>query len=216
MIVKKTVACFTFFILLFNFEEGIPCSSYKITLDGKTMMGSNYDSWLEAPMIWFETNNYGAVFTGARPDGKSRTAPQSGMNEFGLGFITLATATPENGAPSPAKKPIANRTDFLKNIVHTCKTVDEVRASIDQYDHSTLSEEVLLFVDKSGKYLVVEPYTMSTGNDSTYVLSNFCPSTITDFSTIKQRRYINGTAFLKNKIDTSVSFCTSLSDTMHV
>jgi hypothetical protein len=54
------------------------------------------------------------------------------------------------------------------------------------------------------------------GNESKYVLSNFCPSTITDFKTIKQERYINGTAFLKNKIDTSLAFCTALSDTMHV
>src|SRR6185369_6292211 len=64
--------------------------------------------------------------------------------------------------------------------------------------------------------LVVEPYTLTLGNDSKYVLANFCPSTITDFSTIKQTRYINGTAFLKNKIDTSVAFCSALSDTMHV
>src|SRR4051812_33907340 len=119
MIAKKSVAaCFTFFILLFIVQVSTPCSSYKITLNGKTMMGSNYDSWLQSPMIWFETNGYGAAFTGARSDGKSGTAPQAGMNEFGLGFITLASATPENGSPPQGKKSITNRTDFLKNILH--------------------------------------------------------------------------------------------------
>ena len=32
----------------------------------------------------------------------------------------------------------------------------------------------------------------------------------------RQQQYVNGTAFLKNKIDSSVAFCTALSDTMHV
>jgi len=180
------------------------------------MVGSNYDTWLETPRIWFETNGYSASFTGARPDGSNGFAPQTGLNEFGLAFVTLATATPENGSVAPGKKQIASRTLYLKDILHTCKTVDDVKLYVDQYDHSVLSEDVFLYVDKSGKYIVVEPYTILEGNDSKYVLANFCPSTITDFSSIRQMRYVNGTAFLKNKIDTSLAFCTALSDTMHV
>jgi hypothetical protein len=37
-------------------------------------------------------------------DGANEFAPQTGMNEFGLAFVTLATATPENGKASPDKK----------------------------------------------------------------------------------------------------------------
>lgn len=44
------------------------CSMYKITVDGKTMVGCNHDAWLTTPKIWFENakqpNEYGAVFTG--------------------------------------------------------------------------------------------------------------------------------------------------------
>jgi len=203
-------------ILLLSVDKVFPCSAYKVTINGSTIYGINYDTWLIHPRIWFETNGYGAVFTGANYQGGNDLTPQSGMNEFGLSFGTLATATPENGKTSPNKKQITSRSKYLKDILHTCKTVKEVNAYIEQYDHSSLSSDVFIYTDKSGQYLIVEPYKTTLGNDSKYVLANFCPSTITDFNTIKQQRYINGTAFLKNKIDTSIAFCTALSDTMHV
>jgi hypothetical protein len=214
-VLKKIVIILTF-LLLFLSKTGVSCSSYKVSSNGKTMVGSNYDNWLTTPRIWFETNGYGASFSGARFDGEHGFAPQTGLNEFGLAFITLATAAPENGAPSPNKKQISSRTVYLKDILHTCKTVEEVKKYIEQYDHSSLLQDVFLYVDKSGNYLVVEPYTLTLGNDAKYVLANFCPSTIEDFSKIKQAKYIKGIAFLKNKIDSSLAFCTALSDTMHV
>lgn len=191
------------------------CSSYKVTVKGKTMAGMNYDSWLEHPHIWFETKGYKTAFTGARPDGPNGFAPQAALNEHGLFFGTLATATPEGTVP-PGRLPIGNRTQYLKDILHTCKTVEEVKAYIDRYDHSVLSQDLFWYVDRSGKYLVVEPYAVRMGNDAHYVLANFCPSTVVDLSTIRQQRYVNGKAFLKNKLDASLAFCTALSDTMHV
>src|SRR3954465_10805249 len=156
MVIHKPITVFLVaFVLLFNSRFANSCSSYKVSVGGKTMVGSNYDTWLETPRIWFETTGYGTEFTGARPDGAFSFAPQTAMNEFGLAFITLATATPNNGAPSPNKKQIASRTNYLKDILHTCKTVDEVKAYVDQYDHSSLSQDVFLYVDKTGKYLIV-------------------------------------------------------------
>lgn len=214
-ILKKIVIILTL-LLLFLSKTGVSCSSYKVTSNGKTMVGSNYDTWFTTPRIWFETNGYGTSFSGARFDGEHGFAPQTGLNEFGLAFITLATATPENGTSLPNKKQIISRTIYLKDILHTCKTVEEVKRYIDQYDHSSLLQDVFLYVDKAGNYLVVEPYTLTLGKDAKYVQANFCPSTITDFSTITQARYVKGIAFRKNKIDSSLAFCTALSDTMHV
>ena len=205
-----------FILVLFTTLKCFPCSTYKVTVNDATMYGMNYDTWFEHPRIWFETNGYGAVFTGANNLGAEGFTPQSGMNVYGLSFGTLATATPENGIPLTGKKQITSRANYLKDILHQCKTVEEVKAYIEQYDHSALATDVFLYTDKSGKYLIAEPYKLTIGNDNKYVLANFCPSTINDFSTIKQQRYINGTAFLKNKIDTSLAFCTALSDTMHV
>lgn len=199
-----------------DFKNGFSCSTYKVTVGNKTMYGINYDAWFTQPRIWFETKGFGAVFTGANYQNRNDLTPQSGMNEFGLSFGTLATPTPENGNTSPNLKRISSRSQYLKDILHSCKTVEEVKTYIAQYDHSSLLNDVFIYTDKSGQYLIVEPYIMTLGNESKYVLANFCPSTIKDLSTIKQQRYINGTEFLKNKIDTSLGFCTALSDTMHV
>lgn len=202
--------------LMLSFLTGYSCSTYKVTVGDKTMYGMNYDTWFSQPRIWFETNGYGAVFTGANYQGGNDLTPQSGMNEYGLSFGTLATPTPDKVKSFDNKKPIQSRSKYLKDILHSCKSVEEVKAFIEEYDHSTLSNDVFIYTDKSGKYLIVEPYELIPGNDSKYVLANFCPSTITDFSSIKQQRYVNGAAFLKSKIDTSLAFCTALSDTMHV
>ncbi|MEO8147820.1 MAG: hypothetical protein ABI723_09300 [Bacteroidia bacterium] len=203
-------------IMLLSVDKIFPCSMYKITVNGKTMVGCNHDTWYLTPRIWFETSGYGACFTGARYDGDNGFAPQSGMNEFGLTFSRLAAATPENETVAANKKQITNATNYLKDILHKCKTVDEVKNYIDQFDHSSFSRDVFIYIDKSGRYLIVEPYTMTEGNDSEYVLANFCPSQVTDFSSIKQVRYVNGVAFLKTKTGTDIDFCTALSDTMHV
>ncbi len=70
--------------------------------------------------------------------------------------------------------------------------------------------------EKGKKYLVLEADTLLIGNDQKYVLANFCPSQTPDLNSIKLERYRNGVEFLKNKIDTSINFCKTLSDTMSV
>jgi hypothetical protein len=200
-------------------QESIACSGYKITIGGKTILGCNEDAWRLTPHIWFEkgkaNGQYGAAFTGSRYDGENGYAPQSGMNEMGLAFERLASYHPtqENFAN---RKTISNPTKYLKDILHTCKSVEEVKEYISKYDHSYFIEDVFLYVDKSGKYLIVEPYTLTIGNEPTYVISNFCPSITTEQNANRLDRYRNGVAFLKNGIDSTLEFCTALSDTMHV
>ncbi|NHM07082.1 hypothetical protein G4D82_07600 [Flavobacterium sp. CYK-4] len=202
-------------LMLFFYDSAKACSMYKVTANGKTMVGCNHDTWLFTPRIWFETQGLGCCFTGARFDGSHGFAPQSGMNEFGLAFSRLA-APGVVGKASLGVKAIESQTVFLKTVLHSCKTVDEAKAYIDQFDHSIFNKDVLIYIDRSGKYLVVEPYSTTIGNDPKYVLANFCPSQIEDFSEIKQERYVNGVAFLKDKIGTDIDFCRALSDTMHV
>lgn len=203
------------FIACIMYAQSHACSTYKVTLGDKTMFGFNYDNWTTNPKIWFETNKYGSVFTGANYfDGM--LSPASGMNEYGLCFGTLATATPDKEKSYEGKLKIESRAQFLKQILHSCKTVDEVKVMLEKYDRTMFAKDVFFYVDKNGNYLIVEPFEMIMASENKYVLGNFCPSTITDYNTIKQERYINGSLFLKNKIDTSLQFCTSLSDTMHV
>ncbi len=208
-------------LLLFSANQAWSCSMYKITVGDKTMVGCNEDAWRTSPRIWFEigdgTTSYGAAFTGSRYDGSNGFAPQSGMNEFGLCFSRLAASPPkENPTSSVIKKTINNPTQYLKDILHNCKTVAEVQSYIEAYDYSFFNEDVFIYIDQSGDYLVVEPYCLTLGHEPTYVLSNFCPSCTPQAKALKLDRYLKGVTFLQNKQDSSLSFCTALSDTMHV
>jgi hypothetical protein len=208
-------------LMLFALGKVYSCSMYKITMNGKTMVGTNFDAYYLTPTVWFEnaTNakTYGAGFSGGRQDGANGIAPQSGMNEAGLSFSRLASPTPETGSSiSKNKIQITNPTLYLKDVLHHCKNVDEVKAYISQFDFSYFLQDVFIYIDKSGKYLIVEPFTMTMGDDQKYVLSNFCPSVTNEEYANHLERYRNGAAFLKNKLDTTLSFATALSDTMHV
>ncbi len=201
-------------MLLIN-GSATACSMYKVTVNGKTIVGCNHDTWIATPRIWFETRGYGACFAGARFDGSYGFAPQSGMNVHGLAFSRLV-APPTKGIVTAEKKVIKSQTQFLKDVLHSCKTVAEAKVYIDRFDHSIFSNDVLIYIDRSGKYLIVEPYSTTIDAVNKYVLANFCPSQVDDLSSIKQERYVNGMTFRKNKIATDIEFCRALSDTMHV
>lgn len=88
---------------------------------------------------------------------------------------------------------------------------------IEQYDHSFFLNDVFIYIDSLGDYLIVEPYNLIEGNSPNYVLANFCPSITDNEQARKLERYRNGEDFLKShKAITSIDFCTILSDTMSV
>lgn len=193
---------------------------YKVTKNGKTMVGCNEDAWRTTSHIWFEVgqnNQYGAAFTGSRWDGENGYAPQSGMNEHGLVFSRLASYHPKLITSKFNNRiQITNPTRYLKDILHSCKTVEEVKKYIERFDQRYFIEDVFIYIERSGKYIIVEPYKILSGNDAKYVLSNFCPSITPKSAANKLERYKKGTSFLTTKIDTDLDFCRKLSDTMHV
>ncbi len=174
---------------------------YKITADGKTMVGCNHDAWLTTPKIWFENakqqNEYGTVFTGSREVTPNRTTPQSGMNTVGLAFSRLTSYYPTQNNPFNGRLKIANEADYLSTILHKCVTVKDVKKYIEQYDHSFFLNDVFVYIDTLGDYLIVEPYKLIEGNDPNYVLSNFCPSITDNEQARKLERYRNGEDYLK-------------------
>jgi hypothetical protein len=197
------------------------CSMYKITVDGKTMVGCNHDTWLTTPKIWFENakqqNEFGAVFTGSREVSQNRTTPQSGMNTVGLAFSRLTSYFPAQNNPFSNRLKITNEADYLSEILNKCATIQDVKKYIEQYDHSFFIDDVFIYVDSLGDYLIVEPYKLIEGNNPNYVLANFCPS-ITDNEKAREfDRYRKGEDFLStHKTVASLDFCTMLSDTMSV
>jgi len=206
--------------LLLSCNSSFACSMYKVTLDGKTMVGTNEDAWRTTPRIWFETEGnapYKACFTGSRFVNPTRTTPQSGMNEVGLVFSRLAAITEEQvNFNRRGLLPVNDEATFLTDALRTCKTVQEVHDYMIRFDRSFFMEDVLIYIDQSGNYLIVEPYTMTFGNEASYVLSNFCPSITTLSEANKLDRYRKGAELLKKKIDTSLAYCTQVSKAMHV
>lgn len=220
MITKLVSTVALIFSLLLSIHAHA-CSMYKLTANGKTMVGCNEDNWRITPRLWFtnakNTGEYGIAFTGSRQVGENRFAPQSGMNEAGLVYSRLASTHPVEDRDLSGKKAVQNEVQFFTQIMHQCSTVEEVRAFADQYDRTMFLGDVVIFVDRAGDYLVMEPYELLMGNDAHHVLSNFCPSITDETYWRKLERYRNGEDYLSSQpLQSTVDFCRSVSDTMHV
>lgn len=207
-------------LLLSSIRTAYSCSMYKITIGGRTMVGNNEDSWRLTSRIWFEAataDRYGVAYVGY----SDKHNPDGGVNEYGLAFDAF-TMPHRSGLPprDPAKK------DFnygeLRTLLQECKTVEEVYARLSQENLQVLNGSalfnggMLLFVDRSGKYLVVEADALTLGDDPKFLLANFSYAHTKDLSSVTMARYCRGAAYLKDRIDTSLAFCTALSDTMSV
>ncbi|MGB1038519.1 MAG: hypothetical protein ACPGYY_07720, partial [Bacteroidia bacterium] len=202
-------------------QSASACSMYKVSHEGVTHVGCNEDAWRFTSTIWFENakseKDYGACFTGSRMVGGRRVAPQSGMNEVGLVFSRLVSYYPKIDSLCKAKKEVHDEVHFLSNIIHKCETVDQVDSFVQLYNRECFLEDVFIYIDRMGNYLIVEPYGTIRGNDPNYVLSNFCPSITSAKSARKQMRYRNGEDYLKKyEPDGSIDYYRNLSDTMHV
>lgn len=197
---------------LFITQEASACSMCKITSGGKTIVGNNEDAWRKDSRIWFEKGGIGKY--GAAYIGHNDGFPQGGMNEAGLAFDGF-TVYPRTLHPVSGKKSITNPREFVKNILQHCATVDEVKKIAIEYDRSLFNNSMLLFVDKSGRYLVMEVDTLIEGNDSTYILSNFCPSK-TKPEDVEIDRYHRGISYLTQHLpQATIEYGTALMDTMH-
>jgi len=192
------------------FNMDFACTVYKITMDGKTFVGNNEDYWNPNTRIWFENGkngNYGSSYVGF-----DDLYPQGGINEKGLAFDGFAVPF-RDIKKNPNKLTYDNNT--LRNIMQKCQNIDEVYTFLSKYDLSPLYAGMLLFVDQSGKYLVVEGDTMIRGNDNKYLLSNFCPSRTKDLNDVKIPMYQSGRKLMESHIDTSLTYLKTLSDTLH-
>lgn len=202
-----------FLLILFAFlffNADFACTVYKITMNGKTFMGNNEDYWNPHTRIWFEKGKNGGY--GCSYVGFAHLYPEGGINEKGLAFDGFSVPAREI-KKNPNK--LTYDTTTLRNVMQNCQNTDEVYTFLSNYDLSPLYAGMLLFVDQSGKYLVVEGDTMIKGNDDKYLLSNFCPSKTKDLNDIKIPMYQSGRKLMAGRIDTSLTFLKTLSDTLH-
>lgn len=207
-----------FVVLLIAFtpmlsHNSIACSMCKVTINGKTYLGNNEDSWKTGSRITFVNAPPGKL--GALYVSYSDFFAQGGMNEAGLAFDGL-TIYKEKIRIDPSKKTVTNFRTFVRDIMQNCKTVEDVRKYASQYNRHGISNGELFFADKSGHYLIMEPDTVIMGNDDKYIIANFCPSITPESKRLDWDRYRRGREYInKHQSGTSKNYCLALVDTMH-
>jgi hypothetical protein len=207
-------------LVMLGYNKVWSCSMYKLTANGKTMVGNNEDSWGRDASIWFEQGSkdqFGVVCVGYK---RKQPHPDGAMNTCGLAFDAFTMPHKSN---IPAKD--STKKDFayadIKIIMQQCQTVEDVYNFLKDLNLHVLNGSVLFnggmlfFADKGGNYLVVEASKMTMGKEDKFALANFSICDTKDLSTIHKARYRKGIEFLNNKkLDVSLPFCTALSDTM--
>ena len=151
------------------------CSMYKITKNGKTFVGNNEDFFSPNNQFWFETADTDKKF-GVMYMGRINNFAQGAINEAGLVFDGFANS--KLAITNTEGKTKVSIVKALRNIMQSMATVEEVKKYLETIDLSFLSSSMLVFVDKSGTYLIVEGELLITGDESEKSFSNFYYSQI--------------------------------------
>ena|SRR3989338_5266861 len=188
------------------------CSMFKITENGRTIVGNNEDYFNPFTKIWFTpglNGQYGVVNMGF-----GNNFPQGAMNEAGLVFDGFAMDY--LAVNDTAGKLMIPNTEYIPYIMHNFSTVREVQAYFRTINLSHLETSMYLFVDKSGEYLIVEGDSLIIGNEPTFMLSNFYPSQTTNEDAVPIPFYQSGRAFVANNTPhADFHTCSSVMSNLH-
>lgn len=192
------------------------CTVFKITHNGRTLIGNNEDAWSINSQIRFEqgrNGGYGAIyFDHFNGHPFRKMGPQLGMNEAGLVFDGL-TIQPHHATPVPGRKQV-HFDDLMPQLMRTCATVHEAATVLRAYDFSWLTRSMLFFADRNGDYLIVENDTMMLGNDPTYAVGNWRMGSCTDPDAIPIPRLQAGRALLNEGTEASLEHGTAVLQVM--
>ena len=179
-------------VFLVNPVMGIACSMYKITKNGKTIVGNNEDFLSPNNQFWFEVagdKEFSVMYMG-----QLNNFAQGAINEVGLVFDGFyAPELPIENTEGKEKLPIGKA---IRNIMQTMSTVEEVKAYLETIDLSALSSSMVVFVDKSGTYLIVEGDLLIIGEESEKSFSNFYYSQIQSVEEVTLPWFQAGQEFL--------------------
>ena len=194
-------------LFLFFSNEGQSCSMYKITKDGKTIVGNNEDWISPNSQFWFEKGegrNYGVMYMGLL-----NNFAQGAINEAGLVFDGFAN--PHLAIHNTEGKLDIPISDAVKNIMQTMQSVEEVKTYLAKINLSSLTSSQIVFVDRSGSYLIVEGDELIIGEEKEKAFSNFYYSQVKSEEAVEIETFQNGLTFLKSTEGTSTpSYCSDV------
>ncbi|MFK7972229.1 MAG: tetratricopeptide repeat protein [Bacteroidia bacterium] len=180
------------------------CSMYKITKNGKTIVGNNEDWISPNAQFWVEKGEdgkYGVIYVGLIDN-----FAQGALNDAGLvfdGFSEPYLAI--NNTEGKVKMPIS---EAVRTVMQDYATVEEVEQYLKTIDLSSMVSGQLVFVDKSGTYLIVEGDEFISGDESEKSFSNFYYSQIASTDEVELDYYQSGLEYLaSSKAKRSFDYC---------
>ncbi|MDH7445978.1 hypothetical protein [Aquimarina sp. 2201CG14-23] len=197
-------------LFLATFQPSFACTMYKITKNGKTIIGNNEDFYIPNTQIWFENkgaDKYAVMYVGFMD------VAQGAINEAGLvvdGFATYPL--PVKNSNGKTKMDLDNA---LVTAMQTMSTVEEVKAYYEGLDLSAMERYQLVFIDKSGTYLIIEGDKMIIGDDSEKTFSNFYYSQTTSMNEIQLPYYQKGVKFIDaTRSEVTLDYCSNVMKNM--
>lgn len=195
----------TFFILSLLFPKlSFACSMYKLTKNGKTIVGNNEDYTSPNSQFWFEkgdSKTFGVMYMGLL-----NNFAQGAINEKGLVFDGFWEPYLEvKNTEGKIEIPIQ---EALRKVMQTMINVEEVQSYLNTINLSSLQNGQLVFVDKSGTYLIVEGDEMFIGDEAEKTFSNFYYSQIKSIDDVNLPYFKNGKTFIDStKQSQSLDYC---------
>lgn len=200
---RYIIAIFFAVTILFP-KPGTACSMYKITQNGRTIVGNNEDYISPNSQFWFETgsaNVYGVMYMGLL-----NNFAQGAINEKGLVFDGFWE--PHLEVKNTEGKIEIYIQDALKEVMQTMTNVEEVQSYLSTINLSALENGQLVFVDKSGTYLIVEGDEMFVGDEAEKTFSNFYYSQIQSLDDVNLPYFQKGQHFINTtKQVQSLEYC---------
>ncbi|GAB5554657.1 MAG: hypothetical protein Sapg2KO_42480 [Saprospiraceae bacterium] len=166
---------------------------YKITKNGKTIVGNNEDYISPNSQFWFEAaqdNKLGVMYMGLL-----NNFAQGAINEKGLMFDGFWVPYLEvDNTEGKLNIPIGQA---IKNVMQSMTSVEEVKSYLETINLSTLTNGQVVFVDRSGTYLIVEGDELLLGDEPEKAFSNFYYSQTESLDQVNLNYFQNGRKFLE-------------------
>lgn len=187
------------------------CSMYKITEDGKTIVGNNEDWISPNSKFWFEkgkNGRYDVMYMG-----QLNEFAQGALNSAGLVFDGFANDyLAVDNAQGKLSIPIG---DAVRNIMQSMSTATEIRDYLETIDLSFLVMGMIVFVDKNGDYLIVEGEELILGSETEQCFSNFYYSQIESTDQVDLPNFKNGMKYIsENTGNTSLDYTSDVMKSM--
>ena len=188
----KRLISICFVIALLFPTLGLACSMYKLTNNGRTIVGNNEDYFSPNSQFWFEAgtkDTFGVMYMGLL-----NNFAQGAINESGLVFDGFWE--PYLKVKNTKRKLEIPIGDALKKVMQTMTNVEDVQLYLQTINLNSLADGQLVFVDKSGTYLIVEGDEMFIGDETEKTFSNFYYSQIESLNDVKLDYFQKGQNFI--------------------